>query len=325
MAGDKPCDLARTGQTPGVIQVRVVCPADQSGGVLEVLRHHPGATNVARLGHVVLEPAADAITADVAREAAGPLLDKLREAGVEDNGSVVLSTLDTALGRSIERAEQESAGYEDDALIWEELESTTSEESTLSVSFLIFLVIATMIAAVGLLTDSPILIVGAMVVGAGIRPARRFGGRGQAAEVVPCPAVPTSPCSRFPVGDRRDGDRGGAAGRGRQDSRQLSRGSPPAHRLRCPARPLQRDRCAHRRGRRDRLAYGCQVERARRGLHQRDDGAGSRRGGRCWGHRPRCGRRRLTGATARESVLHLCGRAGDSDHPGARAGGERPG
>jgi uncharacterized hydrophobic protein (TIGR00271 family) len=148
-----------------VLQVRVVCPADQSGGLVEVLRHHPGATNVTCLGHVVLEPAADAITADVAREAAGPLLDKLREAGVEDSGSVVLSTLDTALGRSIERAEQESAGHEDDALIWEELESTTSEESTLSVSFLIFLVIATMIAAIGLLTDSPILIVGAMVVG----------------------------------------------------------------------------------------------------------------------------------------------------------------
>ncbi len=148
-----------------MLQVRVVCPPAHSPGVLTLLRRHSGVTNVGCLDRAILEPVADEITADVAREATGPLLDKLRAAGIEDHGSVLLTSLDTALGKSIERAERESPGREDDALIWDELEATTSEESTLSRSFLIFLVIATMIAAVGLLTDSPILIVGAMVVG----------------------------------------------------------------------------------------------------------------------------------------------------------------
>jgi|SRR5215213_9602710 len=56
-------------------------------------------------------------------------------------------------------------GEPSDAVIWEQVEFRTSEESKLSASYLTFIVLATLIAVVGLLLDSPILIVGAMVVG----------------------------------------------------------------------------------------------------------------------------------------------------------------
>jgi uncharacterized hydrophobic protein (TIGR00271 family) len=49
--------------------------------------------------------------------------------------------------------------------VWEEVETRTSESAELSASFLAFMVLATLIAAVGILTDSIILIIGAMVVG----------------------------------------------------------------------------------------------------------------------------------------------------------------
>jgi len=49
--------------------------------------------------------------------------------------------------------------------VWEELETRTSENTELSFSFVAFMVLAMLIAAVGLLLDQPILIVGAMVVG----------------------------------------------------------------------------------------------------------------------------------------------------------------
>ena len=52
-----------------------------------------------------------------------------------------------------------------DAVVWEEVEARTSEGTELSSSFLAFMVVATLIAAVGILTDSIILIIGAMVVG----------------------------------------------------------------------------------------------------------------------------------------------------------------
>ncbi len=60
---------------------------------------------------------------------------------------------------------REAPGEGSDALVWEQLSDTTQEDSTLSGAFLVFLVAATLVAAVGLLTDSPVLIVGAMALG----------------------------------------------------------------------------------------------------------------------------------------------------------------
>jgi uncharacterized hydrophobic protein (TIGR00271 family) len=51
------------------------------------------------------------------------------------------------------------------AVVWEQVEARTSEEVDLSPIFLAFMVLAGLIAAVGIMLDSPILIVGAMIVG----------------------------------------------------------------------------------------------------------------------------------------------------------------
>jgi hypothetical protein len=56
-------------------------------------------------------------------------------------------------------------GHGADAIIWEELEQNAGEETRLSVSYLTFMVVAMLIASMGVLVDQPILIVGAMVVG----------------------------------------------------------------------------------------------------------------------------------------------------------------
>ena len=43
-----------------------------------------------------------------------------------------------------------------DAVLWEQVEELTSESARLSFSFVTFMVLATMIAATGILTDSPL-------------------------------------------------------------------------------------------------------------------------------------------------------------------------
>lgn len=126
---------------------------------------HSGATNVVHHRGVSLEPVGDLVEADIAREAADDLLGRLRDLGVDRAGTVLVQTVDTAIGAQIAQAEQDAPGSGIDALVWDELEELTSQQSTLSGTFLTFLVIATLIAAVGLLTDSTVLIVGAMVLG----------------------------------------------------------------------------------------------------------------------------------------------------------------
>ncbi len=50
-------------------------------------------------------------------------------------------------------------------MVWEEVEARTSENIELSANFLAFMALACLIASVGIFLDSPILIVGAMIVG----------------------------------------------------------------------------------------------------------------------------------------------------------------
>ena len=50
-------------------------------------------------------------------------------------------------------------------MVWEELIARTGEDSRLSGSFQIFLTIACLLAAIGAITDSPVTVVGAMVLG----------------------------------------------------------------------------------------------------------------------------------------------------------------
>ena len=81
------------------------------------------------------------------------------------DGAIVVERLDIILSAAAERAERDAPGEGADALIWEELEQNAGEETRLSVTYLTFMVIAMLIASIGVLVDQPILIVGAMVVG----------------------------------------------------------------------------------------------------------------------------------------------------------------
>ena len=148
-----------------MLHLRVTCPPGRSAAALAVLRDEPGATNLVLHPGVVLDPAGDLVEADVAREAADEVLGRLTALGLTETGSIVLEAVDTALGRDVERAEREAPGEGDDAVVWDQLERAADGGQTSSASYYAFLVLATLIAAVGLLTDSQVLIVGAMVLG----------------------------------------------------------------------------------------------------------------------------------------------------------------
>jgi uncharacterized hydrophobic protein (TIGR00271 family) len=148
-----------------MIHLRMVAPKDSADDVMGVLRRVPSVSSVVRLQGAASRPDGDLILADVAREDASALLAELRALGLDSDGSIALDETDTTLSKRARRAEQAAAGSPADAVIWEEVEARTSESTELSFTFLGFMVLATLIAAVGILNDSIILIIGAMVVG----------------------------------------------------------------------------------------------------------------------------------------------------------------
>lgn len=148
-----------------MLALRILCPESATEDVLAVLRRHPAATHLVLHRGAALEPAGDIVCADVAREAASEVLAELQSLPGGAQWAYTLDGRDTSLSPYADEAERIAPGLGVDAVVWEEVEARTSEESSLSGSFVALMVIATLIAAIALLLDSPVLIVGAMVVG----------------------------------------------------------------------------------------------------------------------------------------------------------------
>ena len=148
-----------------MIHIRLVVPQRLTAAVLDLLQARDSVIDIVHLPGVARRPQGDVITCDVAREDASLVLAGLRELGLEREGTIAIESIDTAISDAARRAERAALGSPADAVVWETVESRTSESAELSFSFLAFMVLATLIAAAGILTDSVILIIGAMVVG----------------------------------------------------------------------------------------------------------------------------------------------------------------
>ena len=147
------------------MHLRVISPSETTEEVLSYLVAEPAVANLVVHRGAAVDPAGDVVIADVARESANEVLRELKTMGLDKNGSIALDAVGVALSSRGSEAEKAAPGAGDDAVVWEEIEQRTGEESRLSVTFLLFLSIATVIAGIGVLLDQPILIVGAMVVG----------------------------------------------------------------------------------------------------------------------------------------------------------------
>jgi uncharacterized hydrophobic protein (TIGR00271 family) len=148
-----------------MVHLRVVAPPPLAESAYRVVRDHPSAINVVRLRDAAERPDGDLILCDVAREDASLVVAELRALGIERDGSIVLEPVSSLVSDAARRAEEAAVGSPADAVVWETVEFQTSESAALSFSFLAFMVLATMIAALGILQDSVVLIIGAMVVG----------------------------------------------------------------------------------------------------------------------------------------------------------------
>ncbi|MFD7627089.1 DUF389 domain-containing protein [Streptomyces sp. NPDC059851] len=148
-----------------MLHLRIMTPHDRTGAVLALIDRTVGTTHVAVLSGAARDPVGDIVLCDVAREAGDELVHGLRELGIDRDGAIAVEHIDLSLSRRAEEAEEEAPGEAADAVIWEQLAEATHEESTLTINYLLFLAIATMIAACGVVLDNAILIVGAMALG----------------------------------------------------------------------------------------------------------------------------------------------------------------
>ena len=75
-----------------------------------------------------------------------------------------MTELEAVISTAADRAQAQILTPEIDTIVWEEVSARTSDDSALSVSFAVLMVLAGIIAAIAVITNNPVLIVGAMIV-----------------------------------------------------------------------------------------------------------------------------------------------------------------
>ena len=148
-----------------MLHVRVVSPAALTESLTDRLAAAPGVHNVVARAGAALRPPGDAVEFDVRDAAANPVLAALRELGLDRDAVICVERVDATLTGPASPARGHGALRQEIAPVWEMVEATIHQGEAYAPSFYILLAIAGLIGAVGILTNSQILIVGAMVVG----------------------------------------------------------------------------------------------------------------------------------------------------------------
>jgi uncharacterized hydrophobic protein (TIGR00271 family) len=157
-----------------MVHLRVIAPPDQARAALRLLKDNPAACHLVHLPGVAHAPEGDMILVDVPREEASVVVGDLKNLGIPEHGAISVEPIEVQLSVLADEAERKAPGAPADAVVWEEVEARTSEQTRLSGVFLVFMVLAAIIAAVGIYLDQAILIVGAMVVGPEFGPIAAF-------------------------------------------------------------------------------------------------------------------------------------------------------
>lgn len=147
-----------------MLHLRIITPPDLTVTVLRELADDPGVTHITADRGAATEPPGDLVSCDVVRASVNPLLRRLRSAGVAERGGITMTELEAAVSAAADRAQAEILTPEIDTIVWEEVSARTSDDSVFSVSFGALMVLAGVIAAIAVVTNNPVLIVGAMIV-----------------------------------------------------------------------------------------------------------------------------------------------------------------
>jgi uncharacterized hydrophobic protein (TIGR00271 family) len=147
-----------------MLHLRIITPPELTAQVLRELTDDPGVTHLTVDPGAASEPPGDLVACDVVRASVNPLLRRLRAAGVAERGGITLTELEAVVSTAADRAQAEILTPEIDTIVWEEVAARTSDDSAFSVSFGVLMVLAGIIAAIAVVTNNPVLIVGAMIV-----------------------------------------------------------------------------------------------------------------------------------------------------------------
>jgi uncharacterized hydrophobic protein (TIGR00271 family) len=147
-----------------MLHVRLVSAPGSTDQLVETLADEPGIRNLVVMRGAARRPDGDAVQFDLLPRFANPVLQELRAQGY-GRGSVVIENVEAAIAAPADAPAGGETRLGEVAPVWEIVESRIRAGGVYPPSFFILLIIAGLIGAVGILSNSQILVVAAMVVG----------------------------------------------------------------------------------------------------------------------------------------------------------------
>jgi uncharacterized hydrophobic protein (TIGR00271 family) len=145
--------------------LRIAGPHDWTERVVALLATEPGVSNLVVLNGAARRPEGDAVQCDVVSSAANSVLSQLKAMRDDRATPVAIEIVDAVIGERPDPAAKFGIMQRDIAPVWDVVDARIRTEAVYVPSFYILLAIAGLIGAVGILINSEILLVGAMVVG----------------------------------------------------------------------------------------------------------------------------------------------------------------
>lgn len=158
-----------------MLHLRISVPAARSGDVLAALEHNEHVSSLTVHAGASLIPSGDVVCADIAREGANAIVDRLRELGIHRDGTIHVEQIETWISRGGFQAERDAPGASADAVVWAQVANRAYDESQLNWTYVSFMVLATLLAAIAIKLDSIILVIGSMVLGPEFGPIAAIG------------------------------------------------------------------------------------------------------------------------------------------------------
>lgn len=146
-----------------MIDVRVTATTALSAQVEHTLRQAPSLTGLACYRGASLDPVGDIFVAQVERDVVNDIVTALMHLGVQLDGSIEI--FEGTAWISYRGLAAEAHSPAPDNVIWADVIEQAEEDTQITAIYLAFMVLATMLAAIAVITDSVVLVIGAMVVG----------------------------------------------------------------------------------------------------------------------------------------------------------------
>ncbi|WP_024285134.1 DUF389 domain-containing protein [Cellulomonas sp. KRMCY2] len=148
-----------------MLHVRISVTADLSDRVVALLTEDPAVSSLSRIRGASVRPIGDLVLADVAREAANDVVERLRSLGVHKTGSLQIEPVQAWMSQAGYEADRLAPGSSADSVVWADVTQQAYDDSELNWTYVIFMCLATLIAGIAIVLDSQILVIGAMVLG----------------------------------------------------------------------------------------------------------------------------------------------------------------